>query len=235
MARTLRVIPSAFGPWMVGYQHSAAVRYSYLKINGRTRQITLKVPKGTSIQDVDTALALRDGWIDRFIAQLEVRKQKPLQIGETIPFKGQTVWITHDPGVSAVDHDGETLRVGGGADQWRSYLEKYLRHQARVSLMEAVQTYADELGVAPKKIAIRDTKSRWGSCSTSGTLSFSWRSIMAPPPVLHYLAAHEVSHMRHMDHSPAFWDRVAECMVDWPLWRDWLHLHGSELMKVRLA
>jgi len=235
MARTLRVVPSAFGPWMIGYQHSAAARYSHLKINGRTRQITLKVPKGTSIQEIDTALALRDSWIDQFIAQLEVTRQKPLQIGEFIPFKGTTIRISHDPDMSTVDHDGNIFRVGGDAQHWRSHLEKYLRQQARLSLTEAVQIYADELGVAPKKIAIRDTRSRWGSCSTSGTLSFSWRAIMAPPPVLHYLAAHEVSHMRHMDHSPAFWDRVAECMADWPLWRDWLHLHGSELMKIRLA
>lgn len=235
MARTLRVIPSSFGPWMIGYQHSGAVRYAHLKISGRKRQITLKVPKGTSMQDVDSALALRESWIDRFIEQLQLANEIPVQLGMSMPFKGQATLISHEEQAGQTEYDGDRLCIRGQKQNWRRELEKYLRQEARISIAQAVEAYAQELDVAPKKIAIRDTKSRWGSCSTSGTLSFSWRAIMAPPPVLHYLAAHEVSHMRHMDHSPAFWDQVAACMPDWALWRDWLHLHGMELMKLRLA
>ena len=235
MAQTLRVIPSPYGPWMVGYQRSAVTHYAHLKINGRKRQIILKVPKATPIQDIDSALALRESWIDRFISQLQSPNSRLVQIGDALPFKGQKVQINHQIDAQDTGYDGSNLVIAGAPAQWRVQLEKYLRQQARVAIREAVDVYAQELGVAPKKIAIRDTKSRWGSCSTSGTLSFSWRSIMAPPPVLHYLAAHEVSHMRHMDHSPAFWDQVAACMPDWALWRDWLHLHGMDLMNVRLA
>lgn len=234
MAQTLRVISSPFGPWMIGYQRSTAVNQSHLSINGRKRLITLKVPKTAPIQDVDTAFALREAWIERFITHLSAPKPRPLTPGAQISFKGESLQLEHDPVLEGIHFNGDNLHIGGQKSVWRESLERWLRAQARKAYTEAVEGYATQLGVEPKRIAIRDTKSRWGSCSTSGTLSFSWRAVMAPPPVLHYLAAHEVSHMRHMNHSAAFWAQVAECQSDWALWRDWLQLHGMELMSLRL-
>ncbi|MGD8327037.1 MAG: SprT family zinc-dependent metalloprotease [Sphingomonadales bacterium] len=235
MAQTLRVISSPFGPWFVGYQRSTAVDQSHLSINGRKRAITLKVPKTAPIQDVDTAFALREAWIERFIEHLSAPRRRFLRPGTSISFKGESLHLNHDPVLpNGVQFDGESLHIGGHKSTWRDNLERWLRGEARKAYSEAVQGYAQQLGVEPKRIAIRDTKSRWGSCSTSGTLSFSWRAIMAPPPVLHYLAAHEVSHMHHMNHSAAFWTQVGECQSDWALWRYWLQLHGMELMSLRL-
>jgi len=88
---------------------------------------------------------------------------------------------------------------------------------------------AEALNVRPKIVRITDTTSRWGSCSTTRTLSFSWRIIMAPPVVLRYLAAHEVAHLREMNHSPDFWNLVREICPDMDKHKAWLRTNGNRL------
>ena len=97
------------------------------------------------------------------------------------------------------------LCVAGEAPHIARRVGDFLKREARKDLEAAVARHAYRLGVAPRKIALRDTSSRWGSCSSTGGLNFSWRLILAPPFVLDYLAAHEVAHIVHMNHSPMFW------------------------------
>ena len=87
-------------------------------------------------------------------------------------------------------------------------------------------------GDVQSRVTIRDTRSRWGSCAPNGNLSFSWRLVMAPMDVLDYVVAHEVSHLRHMDHSPAFWETVNSLGVDPEAGRKWLNANGERLMRV---
>ncbi len=108
-------------------------------------------------------------------------------------------------------------------------LEKRNRRKAAETIALRVQHYAPMLGVHPGKISIRDQKTRWGSCSSSGTLSFNWRLILAPPQVLDYVVVHELSHMRQMNHSKAFWSTVESIMPDYKQWDQWLKDHGKEL------
>ena len=96
-------------------------------------------------------------------------------------------------------------------------------------LKKQVPLYAQKLDVSIKHISLRDTSSRWGSCSSSGTLSFCWRIALAPDFVIHYLIAHEVSHLKHMDHSPAFWRTVASLTPDTVRAKSWLKHHAQEL------
>jgi predicted metal-dependent hydrolase len=107
-----------------------------------------------------------------------------------------------------------------------------LKKQARCDLVQAVERHAPNIGVKAKSITLRDTTSRWGSCSSSGALSFSWRIILAPPEVLDYLAAHEVAHLREMNHSPRFWKLVEENCSHFKSSRAWLKNHGSSLHAV---
>jgi predicted metal-dependent hydrolase len=110
---------------------------------------------------------------------------------------------------------------------------------ARLAVRELVAMLVDEegpeIGVAPARIQIRDQRSRWGSCSTSGTLSFNWRLVLAPFDVLDYVVVHELCHLREPNHSRRFWTLVEDRRPEWRAQRDWLHEHGPELLAFRPA
>ncbi len=138
--------------------------------------------------------------------------------------------------VEATTIDGEpVMLVPGGEKFAERRLLDFLKRQARVQLDLAVSRHAATLGVRPKQIRITDTTSRWGSCSSTRTLSFSWRVIMAPPEVLDYLAAHEVAHLREMNHSDRFWAHVRDICPDMNIHKTWLRNNGARLHAVRLG
>ena len=105
----------------------------------------------------------------------------------------------------------------------------FLKREARADLIAAAARHAAALGVAIGRVSIKDTTSRWGSCSASGDLSFSWRLVLAPPYVLDYLAAHEVAHRREMNHGPRYWENVARLFPDYKRAEAWLKAHGATL------
>jgi hypothetical protein len=106
---------------------------------------------------------------------------------------------------------------------------RYLKKQAKIDLTRSVNRHTEVLGVEYKVISVKDTRSRWGSCTADGQLSFSWRLIMAPPKVLDYVAAHECAHLLEMNHSAKFWTHVSRCVPDWKRQRAWLRTHGAGL------
>ena len=112
-------------------------------------------------------------------------------------------------------------------------VEAWLKHLAQARLSRACDRHAAALGRGFRALALRDTRSRWGSCTHDGRLMFSWRLAMAPPEVLDYVAAHEVAHLLHMDHSAAFWAATGRLMPDYARHRDWLRRHGHELLAWR--
>jgi len=111
--------------------------------------------------------------------------------------------------------------------------------EARLAVRELVAMLIDEeapaIGVEPARVQIRDQRSRWGSCSTRGTLSFNWRLVLAPFDVLDYVVVHELCHLREPNHSSRFWKLVEQRRPDWRAQRDWLHEHGPELLAFRPA
>jgi predicted metal-dependent hydrolase len=109
------------------------------------------------------------------------------------------------------------------------------RRAVRELIAMLIDEEAPELGVEPKRIQIRDQRSRWGSCSTTGTLSFNWRLVLAPFEVLDYVVVHELCHLREPNHSGRFWKLVEARRPDWRAQRDWLHEHGPELLAFRPA
>ena len=108
-------------------------------------------------------------------------------------------------------------------------VREFLEREARKDLARAVRKYTTALGVTAKRIAVRDTKTRWGSCSAKGCLSFSWRLILAPHYVLDYLAAHEVAHLKEMNHSHRFWRELHRLCPRTEEAERWLKRHGTEL------
>lgn len=138
------------------------------------------------------------------------------------------------PGFSASCCPGQSaalpqILITGNLEHAPRRFSDWLRNEVRRDIAVSVAKHAEVLGCAPKRIAVRDQATRWGSCSTSGTLSFSWRLIFAPPFVLDYVAAHEVAHLREMNHGPRFWRIVKEASPATQKARVWLKSHGAEL------
>jgi predicted metal-dependent hydrolase len=131
--------------------------------------------------------------------------------------------------VECGDDGAQLLCVAGEAPHVPRRVRDYLKREARKELERASRAAAAALGVAVKRISIRDQTSRWGSCSTTGVLSYSWRLIMAPPFVLDYLAAHEAAHLVEMNHSRRFWRLVEGIYPDVRRAKAWLDAHGGDL------
>ena len=147
--------------------------------------------------------------------------------GARLPIAGQDVLLRAMP-LRTVRLEGDVLYVPSRAAMGAT-VQAWLKHHAHVALREAVDRFAAKLGRQPRALALRDTKSRWGSCTHDGRLMFSWRLAMAPPLVLDYVAAHEVAHLAHMDHSDRFWAEVERLMPGHAPHRAWLRAHGAEL------
>ncbi len=218
--------------------------------NPRTTRLTLRlvpaskkgeslkvtVPPGTPDHEVDQFLERNKAWAAARVARLpEVLK---IAAGATIPFRGVPHRIVHSGnkrGVVSVgmDEDGPVIRVHGDEKFTPRRVADFLKRQAKQDLTKAVTRYSEALGVKAKSITLRDTTSRWGSCSSSGALNFSWRIILAPPEVLDYLAAHEVAHLREMNHSDRFWALVEQVCPDMNTQKSWLRNHGTKLHAVQ--
>jgi predicted metal-dependent hydrolase len=140
-----------------------------------------------------------------------------------------TVWTETDA------FGAQLLCVAGNAPHIDRRIGDFLRREAKRNLEAASMRYANALGVRIKRLAVRDQSSRWGSCSTSGALSFSWRLILAPPFVLDYLAAHEVAHLLEMNHSARFWRLVQKLCPDHERAKVWLDVHGTDLHRYGLS
>jgi predicted metal-dependent hydrolase len=128
--------------------------------------------------------------------------------------------------------EGDELHVALASSDRRSpaeLLRAWFRERARVAIERAIAVRAPELGVQPGSITIRDTRSRWGSASRKGSLSFSWRLVLAPPEALETVVIHELAHLKVFGHGPRFWELVAGLRPDHQAWRRWLRTHSHEL------
>jgi len=212
-----------------------------LRESARARRMTLRVdPARGLIQVVVPAgLAEREAvrFVDRHVAWVRTRlaalpPERPFVDGAVVPVLGRDHVIRHDPGHRGGGRreDG-VIRVGGGPEHTARRVRDLLTAEARRLLTERAHALAATLGARIGGVTVRDTRSRWGSCSATGRLSFSWRLILTPEPVFHYVVAHEVAHLLVMNHSPRFWSQVARLTPDAGRARAWLRGHGAELLR----
>ncbi|MEP7241468.1 MAG: SprT family zinc-dependent metalloprotease, partial [Devosia sp.] len=133
--------------------------------------------------------------------------------------------------VEVGEHDGELALLVPGAPEHRARrLTDWLKAEAHRDLTRRVKAHATHLGVEVHSVSMRSQSTRWGSCSSNGKLNFNWRLVLAPAFVLDYVAAHEVSHLVEMNHSPDFWATVEGTLPSMERGREWLREHGRELM-----
>jgi len=150
-----------------------------------------------------------------------------------VPLHGVEHRIRHAPLARAgVRVEGREIVVSGEARFLARRVADFFRAEARRSFGELVAAKAAAAQVRPARIAVKDTRSRWGSCATSRNLAFSWRLVMAPRHVQDYVAAHEVAHLRHMNHGPRFWALVDQLTPHGSDAVAWLRAHGPKLLRI---
>ena len=207
-----------------------------LRRSARARRMVLRVPRdgGDPVLTLPPRVSEAEGrafaesrlvWLRRTRAALP-----PPQLvapGSALPVEGRALTVTpHALRVAQVQGDRLLVPQNRPAGPVAA---AFLKHLAHDRLRHACARHATALGRDFRAISLRDTRSRWGSCTADGRLMFSWRLAMAPPEVLDYVAAHEVAHLAHMDHSPRFWAAVERLMPGYRPRRDWLRRHGGDL------
>ncbi len=160
--------------------------------------------------------------------QLQRSARQAVGEGTTLPIRGETVAVRIMPRVRP-HLSGATLVVPGPAGRAGPQVAAWLREAARAACAGAVDAHAARLGRPAGRISLRDTRSRWGSCTATGDLMFSWRLAMAPPAVLDYVVAHEVAHIAELNHSDRFWAVVRRLCPGFEAERDWLRRNGAAL------
>jgi hypothetical protein len=213
-------------------RHRRARRYT-LRIHPTDREAILTMPPRGTLKDAREFAELHGGWIAARLGRLP--KAAPFQPGTIVPLRGVPHRIVHRSGERGTvwaetrDSGEKILCVAGDVEFTDRRVHDFLKREARRELQRSAQDHAAALGVRVKRISIRDQSSRWGSCTSAGSLSFSWRLILAPPFVLDYLAAHEVAHLVEMNHSPRFWRVVGRICPSMERAKKWLDASGNDL------
>jgi predicted metal-dependent hydrolase len=230
-------------------EHVVAGRTLPLRIveNDRARRLTLRidaggqglritVPPGLRRGEVEKFLHRHQGWLEQRLAKVPDRPQ--VRPGIKLPLYGVPHMIVHEPGKRGTvsvgsDENGPTLVIHGERVHLPRRLTDYLKREARREIGALVEKHTAKVGRKAKAVRFKDTSSRWGSCTSDGNLSFSWRIMMAPRPVINYLVAHEVAHLKEMNHGPKFWKLCEELCPDTERCRAWLKKNGSALQAIQ--
>jgi predicted metal-dependent hydrolase len=220
--------------YAVKVRRSASARRLILRVKSDTGDVVLTLPRRSSLAAAREFASRQGGWIATRLARLPSRQ--PFTPGAIIPFRGAPHRLELRPGhrgpvhvlSPSGDEPGVIAVISDPAHFARRVLD-FLKAEAGRDLKAAAHGYAGKLGVRIARISIKDTRSRWGSCSAAGALSFSWRLILAPHEVLDYLAAHEVAHRVELNHSNRYWKLVSSICPHWRAAENWLTRHGAEL------
>ena len=211
-------------------RRSAQAKRISLRISQLDGRVTLTMPKRLAEREAMDFARSKEAWIRK---HLDARGEDvAVGIGAEVPLGGKIYPVMAGTG-RRVEITPEGIFVPGPEARVGRRLGAHLREIARDRLAGASDDYAARLGKGYARISLRDTRSRWGSCTSDGALMYSWRLIMAPPEVLDYVAAHEVAHLAQMNHSPAFWDEVTRIYGDYAAPRGWLRSHGSTLHRYK--
>jgi len=179
----------------------------------------------------EAAAAIRElrPWIERRIAEFERARVKVLARGDFVPYLGTALELVVQPGRTRVHRRGSELLVPDGEAQ-RAALERFYRRAAHAEIAPRLDRACAQSGTTYSGLTIRGQRTRWASCSRSGAMSFNWRLLLAPEPVLDYVVWHEVCHLEVMDHSPRFWKLLGDHCPDYREHVRWLRRNGATLV-----
>ena len=206
-------------------RHPRARRIS-LRISKTGDGIVMVLPRRTAIREALAFAEHNSGWILKHLETLPARV--PFAAGAVIPLLGVDHRVDHDPrGRRGVWCEPGTITVSGQAEHLPRRLTDFLKREARLEIGQRAREKAARIDRPIGRISLRDTRSRWGSCSSKGDMNFSWRLILTPAFVLDYVVAHEVAHLVELNHSRRFWKLTAELTEETERAKDWLSRQGT--------
>ena len=201
---------------------------------GEIRRIDISRPWIASNASAMKFVEQKRRWLERFFINAPIKKH--LKSGDCFEFLGKKILIIYDEKIRANrfiqdDNGNSTLFVGGDSKMIENRVRMFVKSELLNKIKEIIHTTPRDLW--PRRICLRDTTSRWGSRSTTGTISFSWRLGLAPYEVMRYVVMHELAHVRHMNHSPEFWATVRELYgFGTERARRWLNTNGAHLHEI---
>lgn len=214
-------------------RHPGARRLT-LRVSRTSRAVIVTIPVQCDLDEAGSFLSRHIDWVRERLDSLP--DPVPFRDGVAMPLRGEPHRVVftgcrRSRIVTRVAIEGQRpeIRVPGSLETAPRRLRDWLFEEARRDLAERVAFHTKQLRLKSKKIAVRDQTSRWGSCSSTGVLSFSWRLVLAPPHVLDYVAAHEVAHLAEMNHGPRFWALVKKAYPEYQTAKSWLLVYGLDL------
>lgn len=212
------------------------------EVSARARRISIRIdvmngcavlvrPKRASDSLVNAFLLKQRRWIEKHLAALPARGV--IEDGTDIALLGVAHTIRARPDAKrGVWKESATIHVSGTPEHISRRVRDFVKDEAKAAFAAWARSYAEQLNVKVARVGVRDTTTRWGSCTKAGHLSLSWRLMLAPEPVARYVVAHEVAHLKHMNHSPSFWRTVESICPDMKTARDWLRRNGASLYRI---
>lgn len=217
--------------YLIQLRRNPQARRYTLRIHSSSREVVLTMPPRGSLKQAREFAYKHANWIAARLRRLP--RPVPFVDGAIVPLRGGDHRIAHRSGARGTvwieAGNPPALCVAGDTPHLARRIRDFLKKEAKRDLELASKRAASALGANLKRVSIRDQASRWGSCSTTGVLSYSWRLILAPPFVLDYLAAHEAAHLIEMNHSRAFWRQVERICPEFKQAKAWLNAHGADL------
>ena len=215
---------------MLNLRRSARARHILIRIDESSGGVELVLPRRASVRDGLAFAHARADWIE---ARLEgLPPAIPFRHGTVLPLLGEPVTLTRPVnGAKRTRRVGGDLLGPGDEEIFARRVRRWLIAEARREIGERAERLARRVERPIRRLSIRDPATRWGSCSAAGGLSFSWRLILAPPAVLDYVVAHEIAHLRELNHSARFWSEVAGLVGESSAERAWLRHNGTQLRR----
>ena len=218
---------------LVQVKRSKRAKRVALRLDPVERVVNLVVPPRMSLKRAYLFAEQNKEWVEKTLGTLA--DPIPFEDGTRLPVFGDKMRldINYDPSLkrTTIEQDGYVLRINTYMEDPTNRITAYLKNMARAGLADIATDKADMIRRKIASITVRDTKTRWGSCSQDRQISFSWRLMFAPYEAIDYVVAHEVAHLRYMDHSEKFWDLCADLSYDYEEGKEWMQKHGNELMR----
>ena len=213
----------------IDYRVRRSPRARRVRVNVDARGVEVVLPQRAAERQAAAAIRELEPWIRRRVSELERAQATVAARGETVPYLGELLQVRAQPGRTRVHRRGDELLAPAGPEL-EPALERWYRRAAREEIGPRLERACALAGSSYSRLTIRGQRTRWASCSRSGAMSFNWRLLLAPEPVLDYVVWHEVCHLEVMDHSPRFRSLLERWCPDYREHSRWLRRHGQTLV-----
>ena len=219
----------SIAPALIEYTVRRSPRARRVHVRVGAAGVEVVLPRRAADREAAAAVRELAPWIERRLHEQRAAAFAVAARGDSVPYLGRMLRVRREPGRTRVHRRGDELRAPDG-ELLLDALERWYRRAARNEIVPRLDDACALSGSSYRSLTIRGQRTRWASCSRSGAMSFNWRLLLAPEPVLDYVVWHEVCHLHVMDHSPRFWALLEHHCPDARTHAAWLRRHGGELV-----